>query len=43
MLPVEEVVDPVFGEPTKYGTPYHALCHAQDHFRMVGDKREHAR
>jgi Protein of unknown function (DUF993) len=39
MLPVEilrEAVDPVFGEPTQYGTPYHALCNAQDHFRMVG-------
>jgi len=23
-----EVVDPVFGEPTQYGTPYHALCRA---------------
>jgi hypothetical protein len=23
-----EMHDPVFGEPTQYGTPYHALCNA---------------
>ena len=23
-----EMHDPVFGEPTQYGTPYHAFCNA---------------
>ena len=28
LQPSGELHDPVFGEPTQYGTPYHALCNA---------------
>jgi hypothetical protein len=28
LQPSGEMHDPVFGEPTQYGTPYHALCNA---------------
>lgn len=28
LLPSGEMGDPVFGEPTQYGTPYHAWCQA---------------
>jgi hypothetical protein len=28
LQPSGEMHDPVFGQPTQYGTPYHALCNA---------------
>ena len=38
LQPSGEMHDPVFGEPTQYGTPYHALCNAM--LAMVGDGGE---
>ncbi|HEX2739870.1 MAG TPA: hypothetical protein VHM69_05440, partial [Rubrobacter sp.] len=39
LQPSGELHDPVFGEPTQYGTPYHALCNAVLAMRDGGERR----
>lgn len=39
LQPSGEMHDPVFGEPTQYGTPYHALCNAVLASKVGGDGR----
>lgn len=40
LQPSGELIDPVFGEPTQYGTPYYALCNAAL-AAQEGDERAH--
>jgi hypothetical protein len=39
LRPSGEMHDPVFGEPTQYGTPYHALCNAVLAAGVGGERR----
>ena len=34
-----EMHDPVFGEPTQYGTPYHAFCNAVLAREVAGERK----
>ena len=39
LQPSGEMHDPVFGQPTQYGTPYHALCNAVLAREVGGDRK----